>query len=99
MPLLQREDVVQANLLASPERGEPAITLVNASLSWEARDMQKTILHDISLQVCRNSAPLVPAGTTNPAWAQHSLCDSEHMTYASHVGHTAPGYMGFAERD
>ena len=48
---LQREDVVQAELLASPAPGKPAIILSDASLSWEAGDLQKTVLRDITLQV------------------------------------------------
>jgi hypothetical protein len=44
---------VQAELLASPAPGQPAITLTGASLSWEAGDLQKDVLHDISLQVAQ----------------------------------------------
>ena len=59
-PLLsasQREDVVQAELLASPKPGEPAVVLTHASLSWEAGRLQKTVLHDVSLQVLQQGRP------------------------------------------
>ena len=44
---------MQAELLASPEAGEPAIVLTDASLSWEAGRLRKPTLHDVSLEVCR----------------------------------------------
>ena len=66
---------MQADLLSAPKPGEPAVVLTSASLSWEAGDLQRTVLHDISLQVrqrypphnClhshRASSPLHPALT------------------------------------
>ena len=48
---------MQAELLAAPAPGQPAVTLTAASLSWEAGELQKPVLHDISLQV---GAPVSP---------------------------------------